>query len=204
MYKPGSVPAEPLGRHGCLPFIYSGSRLPALSVYPPASGEQPSSAGIHDLSAHVAYPLACHHGEARALTPHFHPYRLPRRGYPGGYFLLRFKSPRGAFPLGSMVLCAARTFLPRSPAGGKPFCSSSFIVSSLFCGASQPRFCLFLPKVQRTEKLRPVEVRLRGLDRHPGGEVDHRSLISALVEVPEEIFRQVFFASQAEEPVVDP
>ena len=40
--------------------LYHLSRLgvtsPALSAYPPALGEQPSSAGLHGISTHKVYP----------------------------------------------------------------------------------------------------------------------------------------------------
>ena len=45
---------------------------------------------------------------AWALTPRFHPYRF--RGT-GGNFLWHFLYPFRSFPFGSMVLCAALTFL---------------------------------------------------------------------------------------------
>ena len=73
-------------------------------------------AGIHGLSAHEA----CHHGccqPCRELLPRV--FTLTPAGCPAGAvsFLWRLLSPdccrTGAFPLGSMVARAARTFLLR-------------------------------------------------------------------------------------------
>lgn len=62
-----------------LSFIYA--------VYPPASGGQPSSAGIHDLAGRRCVLYPCRRGYPWALTPRFHPCRPFETG--GGCFLLR-------------------------------------------------------------------------------------------------------------------
>ena len=69
--KPGSVPgANP----GPLSFIWDGSLLPPRATYPPASGEQPLTAGIHGLATHGTYGRATSLPPRWALTPPFHPY----------------------------------------------------------------------------------------------------------------------------------
>jgi len=50
--------------------------------------------------------VTTHTGE---LLPHLFT-RTPTNGR-GGYFLLRYSALTNSFPLGSMVLCVARTFL---------------------------------------------------------------------------------------------
>ena len=51
-YKPGSV--LPFARER-LSFISTLCHHRALAVYPPASGEQPYNAGIHNLTTHKTY-----------------------------------------------------------------------------------------------------------------------------------------------------
>ncbi len=127
--KPGSVPgADP----GSLSFIYDGSHLPPPATYPPASDEQPFIAGIHGLATHGTYGRMTSLPPRWALTPPFHPYRseIPdfgsarlsaRRHHPdaftGGCFLLRSHDLTAIKSLACVVLCVARTFLPRPVAG---------------------------------------------------------------------------------------
>ncbi len=49
---------------------------------------------------------SCHHEARWALTPPFHPYHSC-----GGYFLSHYSTVTRSFPLESVVLCVARTFL---------------------------------------------------------------------------------------------
>lgn len=92
----------------------------ALAIYPPARREQLLYAGVLDLTTHETYGSECHHPPRWALTSPFHPYsskrvlKEPRQAV----ILCYATTPRipqrgilGAFPLGSMVLCVARTFL---------------------------------------------------------------------------------------------
>ena len=51
-YKPGYVLSKE-----CLSFISTLCHHKALAVYPPASGEQPYNAGIHNLTTHKTYGI---------------------------------------------------------------------------------------------------------------------------------------------------
>ncbi len=109
--KPGSVPgANP----GPLSFIWDGSLLPPRATYPPASGEQPLTAGIHGLATHGTYGRATSLPPRWALTPPFHPYP---QSPAGGRSLLRSHNLTAVRPLACVVLCVARTFLSRPAAG---------------------------------------------------------------------------------------
>ena len=59
-------------------FIYDGSHLPPLAVYPSASGEQPLIADIHNLATHKTYCRMTLLPPRWALTPPFHPYPFGR------------------------------------------------------------------------------------------------------------------------------
>ena len=82
-------------------------------VLPSGSGEQPSDAGIHELATSKAHST-CVTTSLVGSYPAFSP--LPC----GGCSLLRLSAVAGCFPLGSGMLCVARTFL--SPVGdsGRP------------------------------------------------------------------------------------
>ena len=109
--KPGSVPgANP----GPLSFIWDGSLLPPRATYPPASGEQPLTAGIHGLATHGTYGRATSLPPRWALTPPFHPYP---QSPAGGRSLLRSHNLTAVRPLACVALCVARTFLSRPAAG---------------------------------------------------------------------------------------
>ncbi len=84
----------PCGRP--LSFIYDDCRQSPPAAYPPASGEQPSSAGIHGLATRRTYSREMSPFPRWALTPPFHPYRSRNSG---GYFLLRLPDPRGSLPV---------------------------------------------------------------------------------------------------------
>ena len=90
---------------GSLSFIYDGGHPPPPATYPPASGEQPLTAGIHGLATRGTYGRTTSLPPRWALTPPFHPYP-PRIGgcadgrsfsvtlpYPHGYQVV---SLRGA------------------------------------------------------------------------------------------------------------
>jgi len=79
-YKPGFVPAN---KWRCLSFICPAHCCAGIAFYPPAMGEQPLNAGIHELATHRWCGTLCHHSVRWALTPPFHPYRDER----GGSFL---------------------------------------------------------------------------------------------------------------------
>ena len=89
-----------------LSFIYGDCCQPSEAAYPPTMDEQSLTAGIFGLATHEMYGIDCHQPTRWALTPPFHPY--PVRG---GSFLLHYLCHYSTFPLGSMVLCVARTFL---------------------------------------------------------------------------------------------
>lgn len=83
----------------------------APAAYPPAMGEQPLNAGILGLATHKACGIPCRHRTRWSLTPPFHPYRILLMRVCGGRFLSRCSAVTGSFPLRSMVLFVARTFL---------------------------------------------------------------------------------------------
>jgi len=91
------------------------------AVYPPAMDEQPLNAGILDLATHKTCGTPSHDDVRWALTPPFHPcpegcWRR-RNGSPVYYRAVFFchvvSAVARGFPLGSMVLFVARTFLMR-------------------------------------------------------------------------------------------
>lgn len=82
--------------------------LAVTRVLPSGSGEQPSDAGIHELATSKAHST-CVTTDLVGSYPAFSP--LPC----GGCFLLRLSAVSDCFPLGSGMLCVARTFL--SPQG---------------------------------------------------------------------------------------
>ena len=120
--KPGSVPgANP----GPLSFIWDGSLLPPRATYPPASGEQPLTAGIHGLATHGTYGRATSLPPRWALTPPFHPYP---QSPAGGRSLLRSHNLTAVRPLACVALCVARTFLSRPrPAATERTCTAKVI-----------------------------------------------------------------------------
>ena len=82
------------------------------TTYPPASDEQPFKPVymVFQPIRCTAPGVATRTGE---LLPHL--FTLPPTVQPGdGYFLLHYYTLTDIFPLGSMVLCVARTFLPDS------------------------------------------------------------------------------------------
>lgn len=105
MNKPGSVPMR-VTPHGCLSLVYDMGHPMPLSIYPSTSDEQPYCVGIHDLSTHDAYCDTVSLPVRWALTPPFHPYS-PRTAVLFCYANM----PHDIFPLGSMALCVAQTFL---------------------------------------------------------------------------------------------
>ena len=133
--KPGSVPEADFGS---LSFIYGGSRLPSPATYPPASDEQPLTAGIHGLATHETYGRTTSLPPRWALTPPFHPC-LP--GIPaGGHSLLRCYTLTGIKSLACVVLCVARTFLPRpEPAATERACAAKIVISPEITGC-RPKF----------------------------------------------------------------
>jgi len=54
-----------------------------------------------------------------------------------GYFLLRYSTLADCFPLGSMVLCVARTFLPVLQQSDKPTCYLAAKIWIFFCYLSK-------------------------------------------------------------------
>ena len=102
-----------------LSFIWDSTHALPLTAYPPGSGEQPSVPGIFGLSTHKVYPLL--QSPAAGVSPYltFSPLPFPVNRDLGGYFLWHFLSVRmrTGFPLGSMLLCVARTFLGPAFAG---------------------------------------------------------------------------------------
>ena len=102
----------------CLSFICVACYHTTLAVYPPTLGEQPLIVGIHGLATHEAYSRGVLLPSRWALTPPFHPYLPSERTCPSPHKGRRLFSVTlnlavaNNFPLGSAVLCVARTFLP--------------------------------------------------------------------------------------------
>ncbi len=115
--KPGSVGSvhvpSPSAINLDLPSPARLRNLRVTRVLPSGSGEQPSDAGIHELATSKAHSTCVTTGLVGSY-PTFSP--LPC----GGCFLLRLSAVADCFPLGSGMLCVARTFL--SPVGdsGRP------------------------------------------------------------------------------------
>ena len=104
--------------------LSSELQLPAsFSSLPPDGSEPLPCVGIFGLATHRMCGLPGRPGSRWALTPPFHPYL---RG--GGYFLSHLPNVATRFPLESMMLCVARTFLrPLPAAGDRPhFCIKLF------------------------------------------------------------------------------
>ena len=85
IYKPSSVLQT--GTH--TDTLRSSYHL-SVAAYPPATDEQPLTAGIHGLAGCSRIPPECRHYSPWALTPHFHPYRSNQSNghYCGGNSLL--------------------------------------------------------------------------------------------------------------------
>ena len=90
--KPGSVPGP---KPGPLSFIYDGGHPPPPATYPPASGEQPLTAGIHGLATHGTYCRTTSLPPRWALTPPFHPYPAGMRIPAGRSFSVTLPCPHG-------------------------------------------------------------------------------------------------------------
>ncbi len=116
--KPDSVP-DSACRTGPLSFIWPRLHRRGLSAYPPASGEQPSSAGVHGISTHRVFPISLLPDQCVRSYRTFSPLPWPRGGrevlLSVALSVLRPK-PK-PHPLGGVALCVVRTFLP--PARGR-------------------------------------------------------------------------------------
>ena len=90
-------------------FILIPYRYAIHTTHPPASDEQPLSPVymIFQPIRRTAPDVAIRTGK---LLPHL--FTLSLRPAQGGYFLLHYYTLADIFPLGSMVLCVDRTFLP--------------------------------------------------------------------------------------------
>ena len=94
--------------------IYLGHGITAVThtTYPPASDEQPLSPVYM-----VFQPIRCTAPDVATRTgellPHLFTLIPLSEAERGGYFLLHYYTLADIFPLGSMVLCVARTFLLR-------------------------------------------------------------------------------------------
>ena len=84
------------------------------TTYPPASGEQPLRPVymVFQLMRCTAPVVASRTGE---LLPHLFTLDPQGNAKVAGYFLLHFYTLADIFPLGSIMLCADRTFLPDFP-----------------------------------------------------------------------------------------
>ena len=115
--KPGSVELAHVPSLSAINLdLPSPARLRNLRVtrvLPSGSGEQPSDAGIHELATSKTHST-CVTTSLVGSYPAFSP--LPY----GGCFLLRLSAIAGCFPLGSGMLCVARTFLSPMRDSGRP------------------------------------------------------------------------------------
>ena len=114
VYKPDSV----ISNGNVLSFIWEVCRQTPLAAYPPTLDEQPSNAGILDISTREVYtaPLVTHW--AVGSYPTFSP--LSTHG--GRFVFCCTVCPvqRRSFPLGSTVPFVVRTFLSQSGATSRP------------------------------------------------------------------------------------
>ena len=142
--KPGSVSevvAPPMS------VIYLLHESPhGSSVLPCSSGEQPSSATIHELAASKVYSQSCRHAAGgllpRLLTLTHPPAAVRQTVRHAVVFFYTAQPSRAASIFGSGMLCAARTFLSHvrmeQPATDRP--------SALF-QVAKVRFFLHLCKL---------------------------------------------------------
>ncbi len=100
---------------------------PLRAAYPPAMDEPSLTAGIFGLATHRTCGLRRHRRSRWALTPPFHPYPdLSKLTEKSGAVVFCHVVPdvTAGWPLASMPLWVARTFLPTRPARGDraPLC----------------------------------------------------------------------------------
>jgi hypothetical protein len=97
-----------------LSFILPYHYWPGHAAYPPASGEQPSNAGIHGITAHKVYPPGLLPNRAVSSYLTFSPW--PRKR--GGNFLWHFLLPALPQAAGcSPVCCSLLSRLSSPPYG---------------------------------------------------------------------------------------
>ena len=115
--KPGSVPRLFRGMASiinlALPLLTGSSNLPIPATHVMDTETSSSASGtylVFQLLRFTAIPVA---RESRELLPHV--FTLTRHYFRAVYFLWHLLSPAaGAFPLGSRMLCVARTFLSQT------------------------------------------------------------------------------------------
>lgn len=112
-YKPGPVSRKRDFYHLSRTRVTPDLKQPTPRHRP----SKPTCAGIHGFATHKVHSYRCHHQYWWALTPPFHPYSLR-----SGYFLLYYYSLSTIFPLGSMALCVARTFLSSLRSSDRTVC----------------------------------------------------------------------------------
>ena len=101
------------------------------TIYPPASDEQPLSPVYM-----IFQPIRCTAPDVATLTGKLLPHLFTLiRQLADGYFLLHYYTLTDIFPLGSMVLCVARTFLPalsiaEGRGDGTAYCTAKVIIYS--------------------------------------------------------------------------
>jgi len=119
--KPGSVQPqlpEAISIINLLPMSPSGFNQPTHPDVPDCSRETETSSSafrtylVFQLLRFTAIPVA---RKSRELLPHVFTLTRPPAGGRAVYFLWHLLSPAaGAFPLGSRMLCVARTFLSQT------------------------------------------------------------------------------------------
>jgi len=91
-----------------LSFICVTIHIATLALYPSALNEQFLIADIREIATYKTNGWNGHPFHRWALTSPSHPYH---KRICDGYFLLRYYTFTGIFPLGSVMLCVVRTFL---------------------------------------------------------------------------------------------
>ncbi len=106
-------------------FILITYRYVIHTTYPPASGEQPSKPVymVFQLIRCTAPDVASGTGK---LLPHLFTL-IPI--YRDGFFLLHYYTLTDIFPLGSMMLCVDRTFLPFKRKGDRTACCPAKVIN---------------------------------------------------------------------------
>ncbi len=94
----------------CLSFIWFRHCCRNLSNLPSNIGRASLITLVYMILQPIRRTAACVTTNSGKLLPHL--FTLIRR-VADGYFLLRYSAITDSFPLGNMVLCVARTFLPK-------------------------------------------------------------------------------------------
>ncbi len=103
--KPGSVPCRSKVFVICLDFVSLRSSIDL----PPGIGRATLHAPVYMIFQPIRRTARDITATTGGLLPHL--FTLTTENH-GGYFLLHYSALTNCFPLGNMVLCVVRTFLP--------------------------------------------------------------------------------------------